>query len=54
MKALSMHIQKSYQEIIVLVLIAVNLSKNKIFQPDSLMHMFNASILYKQSIKLLH
>ena len=52
-KALSMHIQKPYKGIIVQVLKAVILSKKK-FQTDSFMDMFNASILYWQSIKLLH
>ena len=53
-KALSMHIQKPYKGIIVCVLTAVILSKNFFFQPDSFTHMFNVSILYRQSIKLLH
>ena len=53
-KAPSMHIQKSYKVIIVKVLIAVILSKKTFFQPDSFMHMFNVSILYRQSIKLFH
>ena len=54
-KALSMHIQKSYKVIIVQdVLIAVILSKKNFFQPDSFVHMFNVSILYWKSIKLLH
>ena len=52
-KALSMHIQKSYKVIIVSVLIAVIFSIF-FFQPDSFMHMFNVSILYRKSIKLLH
>ena len=53
-KALSMHIQTPYKGIIVQVLIAVILSKIKFFQPDSFMHMFNVSLLYRKSIKLLH
>ena len=52
-KALSMHIQKPYKGIIVKVLIAVILSFF-FFQSDSFMHMFNVSILYRKSIKLLH
>ena len=52
MKAPSMHIQKPYEGKIVLVLIAVILY---IFsEPNSFMHMFNVSTLYRQSIKLLH
>ena len=50
-KALSMHIQKPYKGII--VLIAVIVSKIIFFQPDSLKHRFNVSILYRKSIKLL-
>ena len=53
LKALSMHIQKPYKGIIVLVLTLVILSKKKI-QPDSFIHMFNVSTLYRKSIKLLH
>ena len=33
---------------------AVILSKINFFQSDCFMHMFNVSLLYKQSIKLLH
>ena len=51
-KALSLHIQKPYKGLIVQVLIAVILSKKN--QLDSFVHMFNVSILYRQSIKLLH
>ena len=36
------------------VLIAVILSKINFLEPNSFMHMFNASTLYRQSIKLLH
>ena len=53
-QALSMHIQKPYEGIIVSVLTAVILSKIIFFQPNSFMHMFNMYILYMQSIKLLH
>ena len=53
-KALSMHIQKPYKGIIVLVLTAVILSIFFFFQPDSFMHMFNVSTLYRQSIKWFH
>ena len=37
-----------------LVLTVVILSKNIFSEPDSFMHMFNVSTLYRQSIKLLH
>ena len=53
-KALSRHKQKPYKGIIVQVLTAVILSKIIFFQPDSFMHLFNVSILYRQSIKPLH
>ena len=53
-KALSMHIQKPYKGIIVQVLTAVILSKIIFSEPNSFMHMFNVSTLYRQSIKLLH
>ena len=46
-KALSMHIQKPFKG-------AVILSKIFFSEPDSIMHMFNESILYRESIKLLH
>ena len=53
-KAISMHIQKQFKGMIVEILIAVILSKKSFFQPDSFMHMFNVSILYRQSIKMFH
>ena len=52
MKAPSMHIQKPYLGKIVLT--AVILSKTIFSEPNSFMHMFNVSTLYRQSIKLLH
>ena len=64
MKALSKRIQKPYKGEIVLVLkavilskvifltiLAVILSKNYFSEPNSFMHMFNVSTLYRQSIK---
>ena len=54
MKALSMYIQKPYKGKIVKVLIAVILSKFIFSELNSLMHMFNVSILSRQYIKLLH
>ena len=53
MKALSMHIQKPYKEKIVLVLLAVILSKKKNSEPNSFMHKLNVSTIYRQSHKLL-
>ena len=49
-----MHIQKPYKGIIVEVLTAVILSKIIFSEPNSFMHMFNVSTLYRQSIKMLH
>ena len=51
-KALSMNIKKPYKGIKVLT--AVILSKIIFSGPNSFMHMFNVSTLYRQSIKLLH
>ena len=48
-KALSIHIQKSYKRKL------CKFSFCQLFlQPDSYMHMFNVSILYRQSIKWFH
>ena len=44
-------IQKPYKGIIVKVLTAVILLKIIFSEPDSIMHIFNVSILYRQSIK---
>ena len=49
MKAPSMHIHLA-----ILGKIAVILSKIIFCEPNSFMHMFNVSTLYRQSIKLLH
>ena len=54
MNAPSMHIQKPYLGKIVQVLTAVILSKIIFSKPNSFMHMFNVSTLYRQSIELLH
>ena len=54
MKALSMHIQKPYKGKIVYVLTAVILSKIIYSEPNSFMHIFNVSTLYRQSTKLFH
>ena len=54
MKAPSMHIEKPYKGKIVRVLMAVILSKIIFSEPNSFMHMFKVSTLYRQSIKLLH
>ena len=54
MKAPSMHIQKPYKGKIVIVLKAVISSKIIFSEPNSFMHMFNVSTLYRQSIKLFH
>ena len=49
-----MHIQKSCQGRIVKVLIAVILPKIIFSEPNSFMHMFNVSTLYRKSIKFDH
>ena len=54
MKAPSMHIQKPYWGKIVQILTAIILSKIIFREPNSFMHMFNVSTLYRQSIKLFH
>ena len=54
MKAPSTHIQKPYKGKIVKVLTAVIWSKIIICEPNSFMHIFNVSTLYRQSIKLLN
>ena len=51
-KAPSMHIQTPYQGKIVQVLTAVILSKNIFSEPNSFMHMFNVSTLYRKSINV--
>ena len=49
-KALSMHIQKPYNWKKFSLL---SFCQKNFFKPDSFMHVFNVSILYRQSIKLL-
>ena len=47
MKALSKNIQKPYKGKIVQVLIVAILSKLNLFEPNSFIHMFNVSTLYR-------
>ena len=54
MKAPSMHIQKPQKGKVLLVLTAVILSKIIFSEPNSFMHIFNVSSLYRQSIELFH
>ena len=56
MKALSMHIQKPYYIRKILPKFSQLSLCQKLFfsEPNSFMLMFNVSILYRQSIKLLH
>ena len=55
MKAPFMHIQKPYEGKIVQSSHSYHFVKNYFFsEPNSFMHMFNVSTLYRQSIKLFH